>query len=221
MTTVASALLDECAGILGDVGHDQWTAAQLLTYLNDAQLQIANTIPWSSVTTASVTLTAAEPKQSAPTGTIRILDVPYNTGTDGSTEGTRITLIDRDTLESYDRSWAASTPATSIKHWMLSDLNPTVFYVYPRPHASTVVQVMMVYDVVPTTIAAEGANISLADHWGPALKEWVLYRARQRSAEYNKFPERAAMHLDSYMKLIGMKGKAELSASARGREPTQ
>jgi len=214
---VGTDVTNRVTEVLND-GAVTWTAAQLLTWLNEARRAVCIVRPDASMTTGSVQLTASETKQSAPSSTVRIKDITRNLGSNGTTPGRRITLISRQELDEYVPNWHTSAASTTIKHWVYSKDNPLIFYNYPRTHATTAVYVEMVRFTNPTDLTQLGDNIVLNDKYQPALIEWCLYRSFSRSAESAINQAKTDRHLQAFFGLLGAQKDAEGRVVAKARE---
>lgn len=77
MALTAASVLNTVSQVLLDETNTRWSAANLLTYLNEAQRQLVTLRPEAGVVTETVAL-AEGVKQSIPTGGRALLDVPRN-----------------------------------------------------------------------------------------------------------------------------------------------
>ena len=163
----------------------RWPAAELVRYLNDGQRQLAALRPAEVAATTTFTPVAGG-RQELPVDAMTLLEVRCNS------EGRKaaLTQVDRHMLEAVEPHWASLTPTVSPAHYMYSPLEPRVFYLY-RP-VSVDARIELTYARYPADVATP-AGTTAADvtgetaveaKWGNALRDYVLYRAYAKDAEY-------------------------------------
>lgn len=220
---LVSAITSRAAQLLQDSTGVRWPEAELVGWLNDGQREVVLVRPDASVTNASVILTANSTKQSIPAGGIRLLDVVRNMGVDGLTPGNVVRLVSREVLNAQIPTWHSDAGQTAIKHFCHDPRDPKHFYVYPRPHATTVVQTELLYSSAPADCVLPSvtptAVISLDDVYGNALLDYVLYRAYSKDAEYAANVQRAAGHNGAFFSSLGIKTKADFVTSPEAFAP--
>ena len=188
----AQVLLQDATGV-------RWPAAELVGYLNEGQRQLATARPSESSVVRDYAM-ADGAEQALPDDAFLLLDVNHN-----STGRYRaITKVERKTLESVARDWIGKKPTDATVHYMYSELEPDVFYVYPPGMAGASLKATFaVYpqDVGeptgPTWADVAGAT-GLAARWDAALLDYVLYRAWSKDAEYAANEQRASAHLGMF-----------------------
>lgn len=207
MATAASTIMDRAEYILKDAGNDRWTEAELLIWLNEGQRAIVLVKPDANATMEAVQMSSGT-EQSLPTSAIQLLDATYNMGTDGSTVGDAVTIVDRGIMDACYPGWQNETAATTIKHVIYDPVKlPKKYWIYPQSDGTNYLQIIT--GKLPSDVAAKENNINLDDEYVPALMEWILYRAFSKDAEYNETSERALMHLDSFQTLLGVREESE------------
>lgn len=220
---LVSATISRAAQILQDTTSVRWPEAELVGWLNDGQREVVLIRPDASVTNASAILTANSTKQTLPNGGIRLLDVVRNMGADGLTPGNVVRLVSREVLDAQIPTWHSDAGQAAIKHFCHDPRDPKHFYVYPRPHATTVVQAEVLYSSAPADCVlpsvTPSAVISLDDVYGNALLDYVLYRAYSKDAEYAANVPRAAGHYGAFASSLGIKTKADLFTSPAAFAP--
>lgn len=215
-TLTAQSIVDKAGKILQDATFVRWTTDELLGWLNDAQRQIALARPDASVVTANITLVAGT-KQSIPATGLRLLDIVRNMGVGGATPGSAVRLVDREILDSQRVGWHSEAQTADIKHFIIDQRQPKIFYVYPPAQVNATVE--SVYSVAPADVAAIGNTITLDDIYQNPILDWVLYRAFSKDAEFAKDPERAAGHLNAFMGALGLKTSVDLATSPGKNAP--
>lgn len=206
MAVAVNDIIDKVEILLQDTTNVRWTAAELLAYLNDGVTEIVREKPEASVTTAAVQLSQGS-KQSLPTGGILLIDVTRNMGTDGSTEGNSIRIIDRKLMDAHLPDWhTARYQRSYTDHFMFDDRNPKVYYVYPPSDGNGYVEISYSKNV---TKATAGTNLGIADEFEPVVVDYILYRAYSKDSDYTPNAERAMQHLQAFLYGIGSQEKAE------------
>lgn len=212
------SILNNASTILNDVANVRWPIAELQGWLNSGQREIVLLRPDASVTNASITLTANSTKQSIPTGGIRLLDVVRNMGVDGATPGNAIRLISRQVLDSLQPTWHSDAGQASIDHFMEDPRDPKHFYVYPRPHATIVVQVEVLYSVEPADCTYNASTnptavISLDDVYTNPLLDYILYRAYAKDATFAASAAKSVAYYQAFAASLGVKTKVDAAVT--------
>lgn len=217
MALTGTNISDRITEVMQD-GAVTWTTTHLLAWINEAQRAICDVRPDAYTLTGASQLTAATTIQTVPTGTVRLKEVTRNMGSNGTTPGRAITLISRQELDEFNPDWHTAAASTTIKHWVYSEDNPSVYWVFPRVHATTAVWVELVRFAVPTQLSSLSNNIYLGDQYSPAIIEWVLYRCFGRNSESISLIQKSGMHLQSFFMLLGAQKQAESMVRAKIKE---
>jgi hypothetical protein len=214
-TTDAIKILNDAAFQLNDTGFVHWTSAELLSYLNAGQVEIATLVPNANATVSVVQLVSGA-KQSAPADSIRIIEFIRNMGVNGSTPGNAIREVERKDMDAYVPGWSSVTADAAVVHVMYDaeDDNQT-FYVYPPQPAVSPGQIELIYAKIPAAIANSnaGTKITLDDYYANALLDYVLYRAFGKDSEYGNQAARSQNHYQAFANAIGAKFGADNAAS--------
>jgi hypothetical protein len=141
--------------------------------------------------------------------------VVRNMGSNGTTPGRAVRIIDRKTQDTADPDWhLASRAGTVVRAVMHDPLLPHYFYVDPPVHASTPVWVELAWNAQPTRVAntgtpgapvyhATGSNtvpIPIGDEYLDDLVNYVVARELMKESEWMDAGKAAAfarMFLDS------------------------
>ena len=134
---LASVPIDQVREILVDATPVTWTEAQLIAWLNDAQLAAAELRPDASSEMTTLKLAAGTTEQQLASGGIRLLSVTHNMGSDGTTPGAAIDLVERGVKDALERDWRKATGATVIDEYIFDERLPLDFSVSPPTHATT------------------------------------------------------------------------------------
>lgn len=202
-TILASAIIDRAEKTLLDESNVQWSAAELLDYLNAGVAAVVAVKPDVYVLNAAFTM-AAGAKQVVPAGGLQVLDVVRNTSSKKA-----IRFIDRSFLDQMDPDWQATT-GSNVLHYTSDSRDPKTFYVYPGP-AGGAAQVDLVYAAVPAAITS-GTAIPLDDIYQNALYNFILAHAYAKNAKRGDTAK-----YDSYMQRfyneIGTRSPVQAQAS--------
>lgn len=215
---LASVPVSQVAEILQDTLKTSFTSAQLVAWWNDAQRVIAIARPDLVVVTEPFLLGKSTVRQVAPSGTNKIIDITKNLGIDGGTHGKAIRLIDRASLDEYDDRWTIGNGATIIKEWAYDERNPRVFYVYPKPNATTDVYVELIRSSTPVDCVDENSEINVPNICVPAGVSWMLYRCFSRDSEETPNYARAQGFKTECFELLGVKSASDKQMSPKNRE---
>lgn len=206
-TVTAKSLIDRAGIILQDATNVRWPRPELLGWLNDGEREIVLHKPNAYVKNVPFTLVNGS-KQALPADAVALIDIPRNVN------GAAVRVVSREILDAQSPGWHTSTPATAIKHYTYSPLDPRTFYVYPpATNTPTVASVDLVYAAAPTDITAETAFIWVDDIYATALINYILYRAYSKDAEYAANAALATAYYGQFMTLLGAKVAAETVTS--------
>ena len=216
MAITAQSIIRRVAEQLQDLGSVRWPVAKLVRDLNDGQRELVSKRPDAATLTLSTALVAGA-RQSLPINAIQLIDVAGNTASQKA-----LTKADAGLMDSFMRGWKSSAPALDAVHFMYDMREPRIFYVYPPALATSSLD--LVCPVYPTDITdpAAGAafsavtgNLSVADQWGNALHDWVLYRAWSMDAEFGGNAVLAAGYLSLFKTAIGEQAQASAAVAPK------
>lgn len=210
---IASDIINRASRILYDLTKVRWTEAELLDYVNDAQLEIVNHRPDANSVNATVTL-AVGSKQTIPTPVgIRFLRAVRNISTTGAIRETSRVVLDSELPD-----WHTGT-AAKVLHYVFDNVDPKNYYVYPA--VTSGVQIEIIYSALPVRAANGAATLTLSDQYQNAVLDWVLYRCWSKDAAYAGNMQRALSHVQSFANSLGISMQANfLSAAAQQATPT-
>lgn len=218
---LASVLLDQVAEILQDEPNVTWTEAQLIAWLNDAQLAVAQIRPDASSEMTTLKLAAGTTEQKLASGGIRLLSVTHNMGSDGTTPGDAIDLVERAVKDALERGWRSADGAIVVDEYIFDERLPTEFSVSPPTHPTTDVNIRLGQAIVPKSIAVVGDSIAVDDVYSPALQEWMLYKAFGRDSEETPNHARSESHKVTFGALLTGKFQADAAVSPKVRAHLQ
>lgn len=215
-TITAQQIVDRAGLILQDVTNVRWQESELLGWLNDGQRQVVELRPEAFAVNEALQLIAGT-KQGIPATGIRLLDVVRNMGSDGSTPGRAIQIIDREVLDAQRPDWHSEVGDAEAKHYVYDGRDPRNFYVYPpQPVAPEYVEV--VYSASPTDCLI-GETIKLDDIYANALLDYILYRAYSKDAEYTQNVQRASQHYEVFLQSLGLKAQVDQTTNPHNNAP--
>ncbi len=195
-TNIQSAVSE----VLSDPSAVDWTTAQILSWINEAQYAISVIRPDASAQIVNLQLSGGT-KQTI-TGR-RLLDVIRNMGTDGGTPGKAITKADWTYKDRFNPNWHTDAASNTIDEYMHDPRIPDVFYVYPPANSGTYVELKQA--IVPTDLTQLSDNITIDEIYAPAIIEWVLYRCFSRDSVETPNNQRAMQHYTAFFDLLGRK----------------
>ena len=196
--------------LLNDQDETRWTPTEITSWTNDAQKLVALMRPDASVSNSVVTLVAGT-KQSVPADGFRLLDVIRNMGSDGTTAGRSVRIVDREVLDSQDPMWHTTTPAATVKHFIYDNRNPLTFYVYPPAQAGVKLEVM--YSKSPTEVTNPNDVLPISDLYLDTIVNYVMYRAYSKDAEFSSNAQLASGYLQVVYSMLGIKTQKDVAFS--------
>ena len=192
-----------------------WDGAELLGWLNEGQFACVVLKPTSYVKSIPVQLVRGT-KQSIPADGVQLVDVLRNTDASGE-PGRAVRIVEREALDSFNPDWHSGTPNLAVKHYVFAELDPKRFYVFP-PQPPTPGFVELVYSAAPPDALSTG-DITLDDIYGPALVDYMLYRAFSKDTEFAADSGPAAAHQRAFMASLTGKAQAELGTNPNQTAP--
>lgn len=205
-TITAQQIIDKAEIVLQDTTNIRWPEAELLTWLNDSQREIAMLRPDVSNVTASMALVAGT-RQSLPAAAAALIEVRRNMGTTGTTAGEAIRKVPVSILDSQVPNWHTGTATASVKHYVYDPRTPRIFYIYPPSLGTT--QVEIAYDAPPAAVATIAGVISIDDEYSNAMLEYILFRAYSKDNEDIGNAQRAAAHRQMFDAMMGAKAQSD------------
>lgn len=214
-TTVNSILTKLKDQILNDSGYDRWTEAELVAWINEAQVAICSAAADAKVTTNSTYALTSGFRQSAPADAIRILDVVKSSNSSDSTVKP-VRRVQKTHIAAIRPNFYATTAADNVREWFYDEANPRQFEVYPPATANARVEI--IYNPIPTTVSA-GGNLDIADHYAPSVVDYVAYRAFSKDTE-DVSPDlgRATAFYNAFASSLGLKEVGDQNKTPRSIE---
>lgn len=223
MALTAGDVLARASEQLLDQTNIRWSQAELLRYLNDARREIAVVRPDLYATSTTVTLVQGT-KQLIPADGSCFLDGVRNV-TAADALGKAVRVVEREVMDAHRPGWHTEADSTEIKHFMLDERSPRIFYVYPPAAAGHKLEIVYcsppadieLADIATTELTQEGVYTN-------ALVDYVCYRAFAKDAEYAGNDQRAASYYGQFAALLRMGTRTTMAvtpntANAGGTPP--
>ncbi len=217
MAVLASTIVASARTLLQDASGVRWTDAELLGYLNEGQGAVVVLKPTAYVKVAVVELVAGT-RQQIPDDGEQLIDVTRNLGTNGTTPGRAIRIVDRGLMDAADINWHAADPSAETRNYMYELTAPKYYMVSPPQPASARGHVEIVYGAIPPAVALDG-NIALADSYRGALLDYVLSRALQKETEVTAGTNKPLMHRTAFISSVTGKALGEVATNPNATAP--
>ena len=216
MSFTADDYVVDSALLYGDVDYDRVEESDWIRYLNAAIRALVLVRPDAGSTTENVQLIAGV-KQSIPTDSLRLLDIPRNMGVDGVTPGKIITPSKRQHLDYANLLWPAATGDTAVDNFSYDNNAPTIFYVTPPVSSTVDVYVEMLTSKLPTTLTDVGDSMEISDLFFEPLVQYMLYKAFSADDEDVEF-QKATQYLGNFFNLLQVE---QAASTSQGPEPKE
>ena len=142
----------------------------------------------------TVACTAGEVIQTAPSDSLRVIEVYSIVGGGGLVEA------DREVLDQTIPTWVNDTAAAAV-NWMRHVRNPNKFFIYPQAPSGQTLNIE--YSQVPSTYAGAAAVTLLPDAYFPVVVDVVVFLIESVDNE-NVTSQRAQLYKDSYTEMLGV-----------------
>ena len=145
MQFTVTDLLSRMDDLLNDAGRVRWPVTVRKRWLLDAQHAIIAADPTFGLPEPiDLPLVAGRVEQQlSPPNVAALLDVTHNVV--GGLVRDSIRYISRAQMDAQRPNWMREAASSTIRYWMPSQGEPTLFYVYPVPKAGVVVRGRIVY----------------------------------------------------------------------------
>lgn len=145
-------------------------------------------------TEGTVTCTQSATLQSAPSDSLRLIEVLYISG------GNNLIEVNREILDQTMPTWRTDTEAAA-QNWMRHIRNPNKFFIYPQAPAAQ--DIVVEYSKIPAAYATGEAIALLPAAYLPAIIDGMVYLAESADNEHVN-SGRAKMFKDSFSELLGV-----------------
>ena len=200
---------------LVDTTGTRWPDLELLNGYNNAVLAVVNLRPDASTKNISFTTEAGKSKQVLPSDGLRWMDIVYDVAS-----GNPIRKTDHTTLDDQIPNWHNSV-GNRVTNWVFDERDPKTAYVYPQP--ADAVEIQIIYSVAPSAVNItdfenDTTTISIDDSYFNAIKEYMLYEAYSKDADYASNASRAAAHYNKFERTLGNKSGVDKDANLEERK---
>lgn len=187
----------------------RWPNEELLGYFNRAQNAVVLRRPDANSVLYVHTCTEGA-RQRLPENSLRLLDVPCNTGA-GS-----ITRKPADDIDRLNRNWRSMAPRADARHFVYSDKNPKYFELFPPATAGHTVDV--VRSVAPSAVTilnfdTDNTVIGVDDVYQSAIEAYITYRALSKESVEAGSVALAQQAWNEFLTELGQKTEADSAAS--------
>lgn len=204
--STAQSIIDKAEILLQDESNDRWDEADLLIWLNEGVRELTKEKPDANPVIETVQLSQGS-VQSLPSTAIQLIDVNCNMGTDGTTVGDTIAVVDRKFMDVFDPSWRATAASTTVTHVIYDTKRvPKKFWVYPKSPGTNYIEIIT--GKLPADVAID-AQIALDAEYDSAVMHYVLFMAHSYDAEYTGSGELAQAHYSAFLNALGMRDALE------------
>ncbi|MHC4757104.1 MAG: phage adaptor protein [Planctomycetota bacterium] len=212
MTTTYQAIIDKAERILIDEGSDQttrrWTETELLGWATESEGEIAKLKPDSYPVVETVAL-ASGSQQSLPTSAIQLLDVLCNMGTNGTTRGDVVEVVEKKIMNAINPGWLSDTANTTVTHVIYdTKRSPKLYWVYPKSPGTNYLEIMTT-KLPDNSSKVIGDNILLGDEYTTAMMHYILFNSFLKDLDIPSSSERANVHQRIFNGLLGIRETAE------------
>lgn len=191
MTTAQTIIDTVRLEALNDSAKDRFSDSRLLGYLNEALQEIAARRP-DLFSTQGVVATVAGIYQTAPTDSLRLMDVLQ------VQNGRSIRETDQELLDTLNPNWRIAAGA-STKNWMRYRKDPNRFMISP-PAPAISLNLVVLYGKVPTVLAL-GDTFQLVDTYVPAAKHFMVFKT-EMPADESILNGRASLMFNAFEKSL-------------------
>ena len=205
ITRARATLLD----VSGSDSERRWTDRELIDLISSAQRAAVVLDPSANPRTEVIQLSRGV-VQKVPG--ISLTQVVRNMGTDGQTAGRAVRRVDQHVLDRHTPNWSsADRESGEVRHWMWTEDQPRIWFCDPPNTGEGHVEIT--YVATPEPVTGEDDELSLGDHFEPAIHEYVV--AMALSKDVGAYSSRHAQEFYSrFLQLVT--GKIE---SRRHRDP--
>jgi len=180
--------------ILNDSSSVRWSDPDLTQYGNDALDAICDVMPQLFEALADITCIAGTVNQTfAVADNLKFLEI---LGIEGGNTVYRTTI---EMLDAFNPTWRSDTAAAATD-WAPSRDDPNRFYIYPQsPNGQVLIGK---YTKVPAEYAI-GATHALANHYTPAIAQYIIARAQDRNTG-DIVSGKSAQAMNQFYQMLGV-----------------
>jgi hypothetical protein len=192
-----------------------WPPSKLLPYVNLCFQEIINLRPEANVVETVVSLVAGARQASLMTTSIEIINAVCNMGTTGTTVGTTITSVKKNSLDHILPGWMTFTADQTVRHVVLDPREPLAFYTFP-PQPASPSKIMMLVSQPVEEVTIDTSDFPLDPSYKPAFVDYMIYRALSEETSIPNALNKATMFYNQFLKGLGLKTNTEKQVAAAG-----
>tara|TARA_R100000742_G_C4279606_1_gene104712 strand:- start:3007 stop:3678 length:672 start_codon:yes stop_codon:yes gene_type:complete len=198
---ILNDVVTEVRRMLQDENSPQrYSDTVLLGFANQALRRIAVLRPDLFAKVTTMTCTTDEAIQSAPTDSLRIMEVFSVSGGNGCIE------TNRESLDQAYPQWMNDTASAAV-NWMRHTRNANKFFIYPKSPAGQVLDIE--YSQSPPTYDGTTTVDLLSDAYFPVVVDGTIFLAESVDNEHVN-SNRASMFYKSMINALGYNAQSRL-----------
>jgi hypothetical protein len=179
----------------------RYSDAVLLSFSNQALRRIAVLRPDLFAKIATMTCTENEAIQSAPTDSLRIMEVFSVSGGNGCIE------VNRETLDQSYPQWMNDTASAAV-NWMRHTRNANKFFIYPKAPAGQVLDIE--YSQSPPTYDGTTTVDLISDAYFPVVVDATIFLAESVDNEHVN-SKRADIFYKSFTQSLAVNAQSKVA----------
>ena len=179
----------------------RYSDAVLLSFSNQALRRIAVLRPDLFAKIATMTCTENEAIQSAPTDSLRIMEVFSGSGGNGCIE------VNRETLDQSYPQWMNDTASAAV-NWMRHTRNANKFFIYPKAPAGQVLDIE--YSQSPPTYDGTTTVDLISDAYFPVVVDATIFLAESVDNEHIN-SKRADIFYKSFTQSLAVNAQSKVA----------
>lgn len=211
MSYTAQNIIDEALILLEDSGQLRFTDEMLLTFINEAMTNIVTLKPTANVVYSVKSLLDGV-YQPLAANELYLLDIVYNTNSDGSLQGSSPRRVKKATLDFSNTDWTASTHADEVMYYMYDSDGTRVFFVYPPNTGDGYVYSKTTN--IPTRLTSASESIVLREEYRLPLIYYVCAKAFMVDSDIAN-TDKVNMYMSMYTNSISTVKTADAQEDAK------
>jgi len=222
MAETYQSIIDKAEIILQDEDSDQstrrWTEAEMLGWVKDGEFEVAK-LKADSYPVVEAVLLSAGSQQSLPSRAVQLIDVLCNMGTDGSTRGDVVEVVEKSLMNAINPGWMADTASAVVTHVIYDTKRaPKLYWVYPQSLGTNYLEIMT--GKLPDNSAKViGDDIMMEDEYANALMHYCIALCFSKDTDVIESMARTRGHMDIFLESLGRKeGTEEIYSPKKTRE---
>jgi hypothetical protein len=212
MAKTYQSIIDKAEIVLQDEDTDQttrrWTETEMLGWAKDAEEQVASLKPDSYPVVEAVALSAGS-QQSLPSNAMQLIDVLCNMGTDGSTRGDVVEVVEKNLMNAINPGWMSDTANTTVTHVVYdSKRTPKLFWVYPKSPGTNYLEIIT-GKLPDNSSKVISDTILIPDEYSNAMLHYIIAMCFAKDIDIPNSAQRSNTHLNVFLDLLGRKEATE------------